>query len=155
MTSWRSPRVARCARSARALGIRSVGFCSTGANPGKVARMRALGATVIAAGEDFDAARGAAEAYARDRDAEHIVDGDDVRISTGAATLAVELSDAVEAGAPPAPALGSGPGGNGGLANRVGARLRAGLPPCGVFAGHAAGAPAPPHAWRRGALSAP
>ena len=135
---------------ARALGIRPVVFCSTRANRGKVERMRALGATVIPAGEDFDAARGAAEAYARDRDAEHIVDGDDMRISTGAATLALELTDAVVAGQLPAPAIVSVPVGNGALVNGVGAWLRAALPGCRVVGIQAEGAPAMTLSWRAG-----
>ena len=76
------------AYAARALGIRAVVFCSTRANRGKVARMRALGAEVIEAGEDFDEARSASEAYAAANDAELLVDGDDVRI---AIPRAVEL----------------------------------------------------------------
>ena len=43
---------------------------------------------------------GASEAYATEHVAELLVDGDDVRISTGAATLALEVTDAVEAGRP-------------------------------------------------------
>ena len=71
-------------------------------------------------GEDFDAARTASEAYAAEHDAELLVDGDDPRISTGAATIALELTDAVEAGHLPEPALISVPVGNGALINGVG-----------------------------------
>src|SRR5688572_25246055 len=46
------------AYAARAMGVPAVVFCSTRANRAKVARMRSLGATVIEAGDDFDAARG-------------------------------------------------------------------------------------------------
>ena len=77
------------AYAARALDIPAIVFCSTRANRGKVARMRGFGAEVIESGDDFDAARGASEAYAADHEAELLVDGDDVRISTGAATLAL------------------------------------------------------------------
>ena len=56
-------------------------------------------------GEDFDAARAASEAYAAEHPVELLVDGDDPRISTGAATLALELTDAVAAGDLPAPAV--------------------------------------------------
>ena len=72
--------------------------------------MRALGAEVISVGEDFDTARAASEAYLRDHPAELLVDGDDPRISTGAASLAVELTDAVEAGHLPALAVIAVPG---------------------------------------------
>ena len=42
--------------AARAVGIATVVFASLRANPGKVARMRTLGATVHQVGQDFDAA---------------------------------------------------------------------------------------------------
>ena len=87
--------------------------------------MRALGAEVITVGEDFDAARAASEAYAAEHPVELLVDGDDPRISTGAATLALELTDAVAAGDLPAPAVISVPVGNGALINGVGSWIRA------------------------------
>jgi threonine dehydratase len=93
------------AYAARSLGIPAVVFTSVHANPGKIARMRALGAQVISVGDDFDTARAASEAYLADHPAELLVDGDDPRISTGAASLAVELTDAVAAGHLPAPAV--------------------------------------------------
>ena len=59
--------------------------------------MRALGATVIEVGEDFDDGRAAPpRRMPREHEAELLVDGDDPRISTGAATLALELTDAVD-----------------------------------------------------------
>jgi threonine dehydratase len=86
--------------------------------------MRELGATVIESGDDFDDARAASEAYAAEHDAELLVDGDDPRISTGAATLALELTDAIAAGRLPPLAMASVPVGNGALINGVGAWLR-------------------------------
>ena len=112
------------AYAARALGVSAVVFTSRHANRGKVARMRALGATVIAVGEDFDDARGASERYAAERGAELLVDGDDPRIATGAASLALELTDAVDAGVLPRLAVASVPVGNGALINGVGSWLR-------------------------------
>ena len=120
------------AYAARALGIPCVVFTSIHANRGKLERMRALGAEVIEVGEDFDAAGAAAAGYRATHDVEHIVDGDDVRISTGAATLALEVTDAVAAGQLPAPAVASIPVGNGALINGLGAWLRAELPACRV-----------------------
>jgi len=120
------------AYAARALGIRAVVFTSRNANRGKVDRMRVLGAEVIETGEDFDAARDASEAYAADHPVELLVDGDDPRISTGAATLAVEVTDGVAARDLPAPVLVSVPVGNGALINGVGSWLRAELPGCRV-----------------------
>ena len=130
------------AYAARALAIPAVVFTSRNANRGKIERMRALGALVIEAGEDFDAARDASEAYAADHPVELLVDGDDPRISTGAATLALEVTDAVEAGFLPAPTIASVPVGNGALLNGVGAWLRATLPACQVIGVQAEGAAA-------------
>jgi threonine dehydratase len=116
------------AYAARALGVPAVVFTSANANRAKVARMRALGATVVETGDDFDDARGASEAYAAEHGAELLVDGDDPRISTGAATLALEVTDAIDAGHLPALAVASVPVGNGALINGVGAWLRHAAP---------------------------
>ena len=112
------------AYAARALGVSAVVFTSRHANRGKVARMRALGATVIEEGEDFDDARGASERYASERGAELLVDGDDPRIATGAASLALEVTDAVDAGVLPRLGVASVPVGNGALIDGVGSWLR-------------------------------
>ena len=139
------------AYAARALGLPAVVFCSVNANRGKVARMRALGATVHEVGEGFDDARGASEAWAAEHGAELLVDGDDPRISTGAATLALELTDAVEAGDLPAPVVASIPVGNGALLNGVGSWLRQTLPACRVLGVQAERADAMIRSWRAGA----
>ena len=112
--------------------------------------MRALGATVIEAGEDFDEARDAAAAYAAEHDAHILVDGEDTRISTGAATMALEVTDAVEAGTLPPLAMASVPVGNGALINGVASWLRAAAPACRVVGIGAAGAPAMTLSWRAG-----
>jgi threonine dehydratase len=138
------------AYAARALGIRCVVFTSVHANRAKLGRMRALGAEVIEAGEDFDAARAAADDYRAAHDVELLVDGDDVRISTGAATLALEVTDAVAAGLLPAPVMASVPVGNGALINGVGAWLRAELPTCRVVGVQAEAADAMVRSFRAG-----
>jgi threonine dehydratase len=120
------------AYAARARGLPAVVFTSTRANRAKVERMRALGATVIESGDDFDDARAASEAYAAAHEAELLVDGDDPRIATGAATLALEVTDAIEAGTLPSLAVASVPVGNGALINGVGSWLRSVLPACRV-----------------------
>jgi threonine dehydratase len=112
------------AYAARSLGVPAVVFTSRNANRTKIARMRALGAAVIESGEDFDDARGASQAYAVEHGAELLVDGDDPRIAAGAATLALEVTDAIEAGRLPALAVASVPVGNGALINGVGSWLR-------------------------------
>ena len=130
------------AYAARAVGAPSVVFTSRNANRGKIARMRALGATVIESGEDFDDARTAAEAHAAEDGAALLVDGDDTRISTGAATLALELTDAVEAGALPALAVAAVPVGNGALINGVGSWYRHASPSTRIVGIQAEGADA-------------
>jgi threonine dehydratase len=136
--------------AARALGLPAVVFCSVRANRGKVARMRALGANVFEVGEGFDDARGASEVWAAEHGAELLVDGDDPRISTGAATLALEVTDAVDAGDLPAPVVASIPVGNGALLNGVGSWLRETLPGCRVLGVQAERADAMTRSWRAG-----
>jgi threonine dehydratase len=138
------------AYAARALGVPAVVFCSTRANRAKVARMRALGASVIEHGDDFDDARGASEAYAATHGAHLLVDGDDPRISTGAATMALEITDAAAAGALPMPTLVSVPVGNGALLNGVGSWLRHAAPDCRVVGVQAEAAAAMTLSWRAG-----
>jgi threonine dehydratase len=136
------------AYAARAFGVEAVVFTSRHANRGKVARMRALGATVFEVGEDFDEARGAADEYAADHEAEHLTDGDDVRIAVGAATMGIEVADAVAAGVLPVPTVALIPVGNGSLINGVASGLRAGLPGCRVIGVQAEAAPAMTLSWR-------
>ena len=138
------------AYAARALGVPAVVFCSTRANRGKVARMRALGATVHETGDDFDAARGASEAWASEHSARLLVDGDDVRISTGAGTAALEVTDAIEAG--DLPPLGTAviPVGNGALLIGMGAWLRHAAPACRIVGVQAANADAMTRSWHAG-----
>jgi threonine dehydratase len=138
------------AYAARANRIPAVVFASHHAIRGKIDRMRGLGAEVVQVGEDFDDARGAAEAHARDRDLALIVDGDDVRISTGAGTLVVEVTDAVANGTLPSPAIASIPVGNGALINGVGAWMKAAAPDCRVVGVQAEAAPAMTLSWRAG-----
>jgi threonine dehydratase len=95
--------------------------------------MRAFGATVIEEGEDFDDARAGSERYATEHGAELLVDGDDPRISTGAATMTLEILDAVDAGVLPAPTIALVPVGNGALINGITAGFRALAPRCRVI----------------------
>jgi threonine dehydratase len=138
------------AYAARALGIPAIVFASRRANRAKVGRMRALGAEVVEVGEDFDDARGASESAASDGKGHLLVDGEDPRISTGAATLALEITAAVAAGALPSPAVVSVPVGNGALINGVGSWLRSAAPGCRVLGIQAEGAAAMTLSWRAG-----
>ena len=138
------------AHAASELGLDAIVFASRRANRAKVARMRALGARVEQAGEDFDGARAAAAEYVRSQGGHLLVDGDDPRIAAGAASLAVELTDGVASGALPPPAVVSVPVGNGALINGVGSWLRAALPSCQVLGIQARGAPAMTLSWQAG-----
>jgi threonine dehydratase len=131
-------------------GVRSVVYASTRANRGKLARMRALGADVREVGDDFDAAVAAARAHAAESGAFMLVDGDDTRISTGAATMALEVTDAAERGELPSPAVFSVPVGNGALINGIGSWLRHAAPAGRVVGVQAELAPAMTLSWRAG-----
>jgi threonine dehydratase len=144
------------AHAAVRLGIPVVVFASRRANASKVARMRALGATVELVGEDFDEARAAADAYVAAGEAHLLVDGEDPRTAAGAATMAIELTDAVAAGELPSPAIVSVPVGNGALINGIGSWVREALPSCRVVGIQAAGAPSMTFSWRaRAAIDTP
>jgi threonine dehydratase len=138
------------AHAAGALAIPVVVFASRHATPSKVARMRALGARVEQVGDDFDEARAAAAAFVVRDDGHLLVDGDDPRIAAGAASMAIELTDGVESGALPAPAVISVPVGNGALINGIGSWLRETLPHCRVDGVQAAGASSMTRSWRAG-----
>jgi threonine dehydratase len=131
-------------------GVPSVVFASRKANPGKLARMRALGADVHEIGEDFDAAVDGARAHAAETGALLLVDGEDSRIAQGAGTMALELTDGVAAGSLPSPAVVSVPVGNGAMINGIGAWMRTAAPACRVLGVQAEGAPAMTLSFRAG-----
>jgi threonine dehydratase len=83
------------AYAARAAGVPCTVFASRHASPLKLARMRALGATVIQDGEDFDAAKEVARAFANTNGIEFVEDGQALAITEGAGTIALELANAV------------------------------------------------------------
>jgi threonine dehydratase len=134
--------------AARAHGIPAVVFADVDANPRKLDRIRSFGATVIREGRDFDDARAAAAAYARDRNAELITDGQDPRIAAGAGTLAFEVT----AGALDLPAVAYVPLGNGALIVGVGAWLRHAAPSCRIVGVGATEAPSMVLSWQAGEL---
>jgi threonine dehydratase len=136
--------------AARSLGIPAIVFASRRANRAKVARMHGLGAEVVEVGDDFDEARTASEAHAAEGGGHLLVDGEDQRVAAGAATLAIELTDGVAAGALPALAVISVPVGNGALINGVGSWLRADAPGCRILGVQAEGAAAMTLSWREG-----
>jgi peptide deformylase len=79
------------AYACRRFGLPIVIYASVHANPMKVARMKALGAQVRLEGEDFDAAKDNAKAYAKTIGGWMIEDGLEPEVSEGHGTLAIEL----------------------------------------------------------------
>jgi threonine dehydratase len=133
------------AYATRARALPLTVFASLHANPLKVERMRALGARVRRFGEDFDAAKEAARAYADAHGARFVEDGREVAISEGAGTLALEIC----AAEPRLDALFV-PLGNGALLAGVATVLRALQPSTRIVAVAAAGAPAMLRSLERG-----
>jgi threonine dehydratase len=126
-------------------------FSAQGANPLKLDRMRSLGARVVLAGEDFDAAKDAARDHARGTGELYVEDGLLGPIAEGAGTIALELARSTE----PIDAIFV-PLGNGSLVNGVGTWFRHASPSTRVIAVCSAGAPAMEQSWRAGTpISAP
>jgi len=140
------------AYAARAAGVPAIVFCDENANASKTNRIRSLGADLRLSGHDFDAARAAAEAHAVAHGATLLVDGEDVAIAAGAATLALELTDATAAGELPALSNAYVPVGNGALIVGVGAWLREAAPDCRIVGVQAETAPSMERSWRSGSI---
>jgi len=138
------------AYASRAAGVPAVVFADEHANPHKLGRIRAYGAQVIQSGRDFDAAREAAAAFAAEQDGYLLVDGQDPRVAAGAATIAVELTDARERGELPALATAYIPLGNGALLVGIGAWLRHASPQTRLVGIVASGAPSMARSWAAG-----
>lgn len=133
------------AYAARGRGLKVTVFAAENANPLKVERMRALGASVHLSGSDFDAAKEAAAAYAAARGARFVEDGREPAIAEGAGTLALELCRWPEAFDTILVPLG-----NGALACGVGCWLRDASPQTRVVGVVAAGAPSMARSFRSG-----
>jgi threonine dehydratase len=133
------------AYAARKRGERLTVFAAANANPLKVDQMRALGATVVLEGADFDEAKEAAERSAAKTGAMYVVDGLMAPIGEGAGTVAVELCrmeqplDAVIV-----------PLGDGALVNGMGTWMKRFSPATKIIAVCPAGAPAMELSWRAG-----
>ena len=118
-------------------------FAATSANPLKIERMRALGATVHLAGDDFDAAKDAGRAFAQREGGWFVEDGKEPTISEGAGTIALELLhgdvsfDALVV-----------PLGNGALLGGIATWARAESPGTRIIGVCATGAPSMERSWR-------
>jgi threonine dehydratase len=111
-------------------------FSSLNANPLKIEAMRRFGATVLLAGEDFDAAKATAKVYASERNLRFVEDGASAAIAEGAGTIAAELTEEVE----DIDAVFI-PLGNGALAAGIGCWFKSRSPRTRVVAVAAKGAP--------------
>jgi threonine dehydratase len=133
------------AHAARRHGLPATIFAAVTANPYKIERMRALGAEVRLAGDDFDAAKLHAAAFAEECGALFVEDGREVAISEGAGTMAAELCRFPK----PIDVL-IAPLGNGALLAGLGTYFKARSPSTRVIGVCAAGAPSMALSWRAG-----
>ena len=117
------------------------------ANPYKIERIRALGATVRLEGDDIEDARLLARRIAADQGAHLIEDSLDLATCEGAGTLGLELLPPDVAMDVVVIALGGGA-----LASGVGYVAKSIAPHVEVIAVQPAGAPALALSWRRGAV---
>ena len=129
-----------CTRRQIALTV----YASVNANPLKLERMRALGATVLLHGDDFDAAKIEAKRVAWESGIRLVEDGLDMETGEGAGTIGLELDE--WKGEFDAALL---PLGNGALACGVGRYLKDVRPQTRIVAIQSAGAPAMLESWRQ------
>ncbi len=118
-------------------------FSSLHANPLKVQRMAALGASVHQAGEDFDAAKAAGRLYADEVGGLFVEDGCQREISEGAGTIGLEMlrdTNGLDAVVLPL--------GNGALIGGVATWIKAHAPQIQVIGICAGAAPAMEQSWR-------
>ncbi len=120
-------------------------FASVNANPLKIERMRALGATVILQGQDFDAAKLEAKKWAVLNNAYMVEDGLEPLISEGAGTIGLELLRGTDFDTVLIPL------GNGALLNGI-ARYFKAHSSARVIAICAAGAPSMLESWQTGKI---
>jgi threonine dehydratase/peptide deformylase len=133
------------AYACRKRGIALTVFVARGANPLNVARIRALGADVVHAGDDFEAAKTAARAWSAERGARFVEDGREPAVSEGAGSIAVELlarGDAFDAVLVPV--------GDGALIGGMARWIKAASPATRVIGVCSRGAPAVRDAWAGG-----
>lgn len=129
--------------AARKRGFELTVYASESANPLKVERMRALGATVVLHGEDFDAAKLAAKRFAAESGRLTVEDSRQEGITEGTGTIGVELMaypehlDAVLV-----------PLGNGAMIVGMARWVKSASPRTRVIAVSAQGAPAMVESWR-------
>src|SRR4051812_7237969 len=133
--------------AARKRGLALTVFAAVGANPLKIERMRALGAEVRLEGQDFDAAKLAARAFATEVGARFVEDSRDVETAEGAGTIGLELLRWPE----PFDTI-LVPLGNGALLAGIARWVKAHRPTTQMIGVSASGAPAMERSWRSGRI---
>ncbi len=131
----------------RDAGLPVVVCASVNANPLKVARMRALGAEIRLQGDDFDAAKAAARAFASAGGGRWIEDGREAEVAEGHGSIAVELlarGDAFDAIVVPL--------GNGAMLAGIARWTKAASPATRIVAVCARGAPSMAESLRAGGV---
>jgi threonine dehydratase len=121
----------------RAAGVPITIYASVNANPLKIERMRALGAEVVLAGEDFDAAKTEGKRIAAREGIRFIEDSLDPEPTEGAGTMGLELArfpEEIDALIVPL--------GNGAMLAGVATAIRALRPEVKIIAAQSSGAPA-------------
>ena len=135
------------AYACRTHGLALIVYAAIGANPRKLAGIRALGAELRLAGDDLDDAKDAARGFAAGSGHLMVEDGLQPEISEGAGSIAVELlarEPALDAVVVPV--------GNGALLAGVARWIKATAPTTLVIGACSRGAPAMAESWRRGAV---
>ncbi len=130
----------------RAGGVPLTVYASVNANPLKLDRMRAMGAEVVLAGDDFDAAKAAAKRVAAERGVRFVEDSRDPEPTEGAGTIGLELAAAGPFAAVVVPL------GNGALLAGLATALRARQPTARIVAVQAVGAAAMTESLQSGRL---
>ena len=138
------------AYAGRAQRIPVTVFLDAHANPVKVARIRSFGADAVLIGRDFDEAHEHAKRRARETGQTLVTDGRETAFAIGAGTIALEVTQAVEAGRLPAIDTAYVPVGNGALIVGIGTWLRHASPSTRVVGVQAEGAPSMTLSWRAG-----
>jgi len=130
----------------RAAGVPLTVYAGTAANPLKLERMRAMGAAVVLAGEDFDAAKAEAKRVAAERGVRFVEDSRDPEPTEGAGTIGLELAAAGPFNAVVVPL------GNGAMLAGMATALRDRLPAARIVAVQASGAAAMTESLQSGRL---
>jgi threonine dehydratase len=137
--NWGQAMAYACRTHGRSITI----YVSKHANALKVDRMRALGAEVRIAGEDFDAAKDAAKAHAAEIGGVMIEDGFAAEVSEGHGTMAIELLSRSDVFDAVVISLG-----NGAMLTGMARWIKAASPSTKVFGVCARGADSMEKSWR-------